>query len=86
MTGWELFQSLTSEHLSPDIQIHFSNVADRATRNFAASITSAYKLSTRKTSILDQKYEIHGLDQLLKHEPAQKIMAGNNRIQHAKRQ
>jgi hypothetical protein len=27
---WELFQNLISEHISPNIQIHFSNEADEA--------------------------------------------------------
>jgi hypothetical protein len=30
--------------------------------DFAASVALAYRLSTRKTTILEQKYEIPGLD------------------------
>jgi hypothetical protein len=32
-----------------------SNKSDKAARDFAASIASAYRISTRKTTILDQK-------------------------------
>jgi hypothetical protein len=64
---WEWFQSSASELIPPSIKIHTSNEADKAARNFAASIASAYRLSNRKTTILDQKYEIPGLDHLLTH-------------------
>jgi hypothetical protein len=67
LTDWELFHSLTSELISPNIQIHFSNEADKAACNFAPSVASAYRISTRKTTILDRKYEIPGLDSLFKH-------------------
>jgi hypothetical protein len=36
-------------------------------RAFTTNITSAYRLSTRKITILDRKYEVPGLDLLLKH-------------------
>jgi hypothetical protein len=69
LTDWELLQSFASELISPNIQIHSSNEADKAARDFAASIASAYRLSTRKkTTVLDRKYEIPRLDHLLKHE------------------
>jgi hypothetical protein len=41
--------------------------ADKAGCDFAAYIASAYRLSTRKTTILDWKDKIPGLDLLLKH-------------------
>jgi hypothetical protein len=65
-TDWELFQSLASELASPNIQIqiHFSNEADKEARDFAVTVVSAYRLSARKTTILDRKYEIHVLDAL----------------------
>jgi hypothetical protein len=53
--------------MSQNIEIHSSNEADKAARDFAATIASAYKLSTKKITKLDQKYEIPGLDRLLKH-------------------
>jgi hypothetical protein len=34
LTDWELFQNLASELTSPNIQIHFSNEADKAARDF----------------------------------------------------
>jgi hypothetical protein len=67
-TDWEQFQSLTSELISSNIEIHSSNKADKDTHNFAASIASAYRISTRKTTILDRKYEISSLNRLLEHE------------------
>jgi hypothetical protein len=67
LTDWELFQSLASELISPNIQIHSSDEADKAAHGFAVSIAAAYRLSTRKTTILGRKYEIPGLDRLLKH-------------------
>jgi hypothetical protein len=48
LTDCELFQSLTSELLSPNIQIQSSNKADRAARDFAASIALEYRISTKK--------------------------------------
>jgi hypothetical protein len=63
----ELFQSLAPELVSSNIQIQSSNEADKAARDFAASIPSAYRISTRKTTIIHRKYEIPGLDHLLKH-------------------
>jgi hypothetical protein len=63
LTGWELLQSLASELVSPNIQINSSNAA----RDFAASTASAYRVSTRKTKIIDRKYGIHDLDHVLKH-------------------
>jgi hypothetical protein len=49
LTDWELFQSLASALISPNIQTHYSDEADKAAHGFAAS---AYRLSTRKTMIL----------------------------------
>jgi hypothetical protein len=47
LTNWKLCQSLASELVSPNIQIYSSNEGDKAARDFAASIASAYRLSTR---------------------------------------
>jgi hypothetical protein len=68
LTDWKLFQSLASELLPPNIQIHSSNEADKAARDFAASITLVYILPTRKSKILGWKYKIPVLDVLSKHE------------------
>jgi hypothetical protein len=67
VTDWKLFQNLASEIISPKIKIHSSNEDDKAARDFAASIASVYMLSTRKTTILDRKYEIPGLGRSFKH-------------------
>jgi hypothetical protein len=48
MTDWELFQSIASELISPNIQFHFSNEADKSARDSAASIASAYRLPIKK--------------------------------------
>jgi hypothetical protein len=66
LTDLELFQNLASELRTPNIQIHSSNVAEKAARDFAVSVASAYRLLARKTTISDWKCEIHGLDRLLK--------------------
>jgi hypothetical protein len=67
LTDWELFQSLNSELISSDTQVHSSNEADKAARYFAASRALTYRVATRKGIILERKYEIFGLDCLLKH-------------------
>jgi hypothetical protein len=56
LTDWELFQSLASELISSNILIYSSNETDKAARDFAASIASSYRPSTRKRNILDRKY------------------------------
>jgi hypothetical protein len=66
-TDWEQFQSLTSDLISPSIQIHSSEEDDKAACDFAVSIILPYRLSTRKTTILDWKYELPGSAHLLKH-------------------
>jgi hypothetical protein len=65
--------------MSPNIKILSSDEADKSARDFAPSIASAYRISTRKTTILDRKYEIPGLDRLLKHKRVQKFIARNER-------
>jgi hypothetical protein len=55
LTDWKLFQSIASEFMYPDIQIRFSDEADIAAHAFAASVASAYRISTREATILDQK-------------------------------
>jgi hypothetical protein len=51
LTDLELFQSLTSELRAPNIQIHSSNVAEKAAPDFAVPVASAYRLLSRKTTI-----------------------------------
>jgi hypothetical protein len=51
LTDWELFKSLASERISPNIQIHSSNEADKASRDFSASITSAYRYRLEKLQL-----------------------------------
>jgi hypothetical protein len=74
LTDCELFQSLASELVSPNIQIHCSNEADKESCGFAASVALAYRLSTRKTIILYQKYETRSLYRLLKHKRKLRIL------------
>jgi hypothetical protein len=62
LTDWELFQSLASELISPNILIHSSNETDKGANDFAASVALAHMISTRKTTILDRKDETPGLD------------------------
>jgi hypothetical protein len=67
LMNWEQFQSLASELVSPNIQICPDDDVYKAACDFAASVAFAYRLSTRKTMKLDQKYEMPGLDHLLQH-------------------
>jgi hypothetical protein len=64
---WEQFQSLTSELISPKIQIKSGAEADKAARDFTASTASAYRPSTSKTTLSDISNKLPGLDRLLKH-------------------
>jgi hypothetical protein len=57
LTNWELFQIIVSEPESPNVQMYSSNnEADKAARDFAACIASAYRPSARETTKLDRKY------------------------------
>jgi hypothetical protein len=65
-TDWKRFPGLTSGLICPSIQIHSSEEADKAARDFSASRAAAYRLSTTKTTILDRIYEIPCQGRLLK--------------------
>jgi hypothetical protein len=86
LTDWELFQSLASGLVSPNIQIHSSNEADKAACDSAASVASAYRILTRTTTVLDRKYEIPCLGRLLNMKESSENYANKPGIQHAKRQ
>jgi hypothetical protein len=64
-TDWERFQSLVSDLISPRIQINTFDDAETTARNFAASIASAYRLSTHKITIPDLTEQLPELDRLL---------------------
>jgi hypothetical protein len=49
---WERFQSLESELISSRIEINSGVEADKAARDFTASIASAYRLSPSKINFL----------------------------------
>jgi hypothetical protein len=61
---WERFQSLAYELISPIIQINSGEEADKADRNFTASVASAYRLSTNKHTLSDLNKELPGLKSL----------------------
>jgi hypothetical protein len=63
-TDWDRFQSLTSELISPQVKINLGVDTDNATRDFTASVTSAYRLSTSKITLLDINNDLPGLDRL----------------------
>jgi len=72
-TDWERrFQSLASDLISPRTQIHTFEDAEEAARKFAASIASAYRLSTNKITPSELNEELpdrdcfHQLKQRLK--------------------
>jgi hypothetical protein len=75
-TDWEQFQSLASDLISPRIEINSGEEADRAARDFTASIASAYRLSTRKIK-LSTLNDIHGLECVKTEAEAEEIVAGD---------
>jgi hypothetical protein len=64
---WEWFQSLSSELISPRIQINSEEEANKVACDFIASIASAYRLLTSKITLSDINKDIPGLESLLKH-------------------
>jgi hypothetical protein len=66
-TDWERYQSLASDLVSPRIQINSGVEADKAARDFTASIPSTYRLATSKVTLSDMNSDLPGLDRLLKH-------------------
>jgi hypothetical protein len=72
-TDWDRFQSLASEVISPKIEIKSEVEADKAAREFSASISSAHRLSTSKITLLDLNNDLTGLTQ----EEDKKIVAKN---------
>ena len=66
LTDWDRFQSLSSELISPKLTINSELEADKAVRDFTASISSAYKLSTHKVTLYELNNNLPGLDRLLR--------------------
>jgi hypothetical protein len=66
-TEWDRFQSLDSELISQRIEIISGIEADKAVRDFRASIASAYRLASSKGTLSSINNEIPGLDRLLTH-------------------
>jgi hypothetical protein len=62
---WDRFQSLAYELISPKIAVLSGVEADKAARDFTASIASAYRLSTSKVTLSDINNDLPGLDCLL---------------------
>jgi hypothetical protein len=67
ITDWERFQSLTSNLISPRIEINSGAEADKAARTFTAFTASAYRLSTSKIALSELNSDLPGLDRLLKY-------------------
>jgi hypothetical protein len=61
-TDQKRFKCLASELLSPKIEINSEEEANKADRDFTASIASACRLSTCKVTLLDVKNDLPGLD------------------------
>jgi hypothetical protein len=66
-TDWKRFESLACALVSPRVEINSCIEADSAGRDFAASIASAYRLSTKTTRISDPNRRSSSLERLLKH-------------------
>jgi hypothetical protein len=67
ITDWELFQSLTSNLISPRIEINSGAEAHKAALALTASIASAYRLSTSKITLSELNNDLPGLDRLSKY-------------------
>jgi hypothetical protein len=76
-TDWERFQSLTSELISPRIPVILWEEADKAARDFTASIVSAYRLSTRTLTASDQNNDLPGPECLLNYKMRLRKLASN---------
>jgi hypothetical protein len=61
-TNWERFQSLASDLISRRLEINTAAEADKAAREFTASIVSAYRLLTSKGKISEVNTDLPGLD------------------------
>jgi hypothetical protein len=66
-TESERFQCPASESIPPIIEINSGVEADKAARDFTATIASAYRQSTNKVTLSDINNDIPGLNRLLKH-------------------
>jgi hypothetical protein len=66
-TCWVRFQSLAHDFISPSVHFHSSAESNQAAGDFAASIATADRLAIRTAMILDRKYELSGLNRLLKY-------------------
>jgi len=64
-TDCERFRGLTSDLISPRIQIDIADVVDRAACNFAVSVATAYRLSTRKITLSELNNQLPELDRFL---------------------
>jgi hypothetical protein len=66
-TDWERFQSFASALVSQIVEMNSYIEADKADRDFAASVASAYRLSTKTITISDCNRGLSSLERLLKH-------------------
>jgi hypothetical protein len=85
-TAWEHFQSIVSALLSPRVEINICIEADKAGRDFAASIASAYWLSSKTTIISDSNRGPSSLERLLKHKQGLRKLWQETRDQASRRQ
>jgi hypothetical protein len=67
ISDWERFQSLASNLISPRTEIKSGVEADKAARDFTASVASAYRLSASKIILSGLNNDLPGLDRLLKY-------------------
>jgi hypothetical protein len=64
---WEGFQNTTSNLVPRRIKMNAGIEADKAARNSATAIASAYSLSINEVMLLNRNNNIPGLDRSLKH-------------------
>jgi hypothetical protein len=61
-TDWERFQSVTSNIVSPRVEINSVVETDKEARAFTVSIASACRLSTSKITLSELNNDLPGLD------------------------
>jgi len=68
ITYLEVFQSVASELISLRLQTDSGEEADKAARDFTASIASSHGLSTSTLTLSDLNVDVPSSDRVLKHE------------------
>jgi hypothetical protein len=83
-TDWEQFR--TYGLISPTIKIDVADDAEKADCNSAASIASAYRLTTGKITLSELNNELPAIDRLLQLKQRLRNLGMKSGMQHVKQQ